>query len=105
MNSICSICSREYVYSRKSGHSKNKCNSCYVNKRRFSLKEKSVDYLGGCCSLCGYSKCVKALEFHHLDPSRKEFTISGSHSRSWGKIKNELDKCILLCANCHREKH
>lgn len=52
---------------------------------------------------CGYSKCIEALEFHHLDPTEKEFEISDR--RSWEALTAELDKCILLCANCHREYH
>jgi hypothetical protein len=49
---------------------------------------------------------MEALEFHHLDGSRKDFGISSKgYTRSWSKIRDELDKCILLCANCHREIH
>lgn len=56
--------------------------------------------------LCGYSKCIAALDFHHTDPSKKDFGISsGGYTRSFEKIKDELDKCILVCANCHRELH
>ena len=68
------------------------------------LKIKAVEYMGGKCSRCNYSNCIWALEFHHLNPSEKEFTISGT-SRGWDKIKDELDKCVLVCANCHREIH
>lgn len=50
-------------------------------------------------------KYLAALEFDHLDPTAKEFTISGNHCRSWDVIKRELDKCVLRCANCHRERH
>lgn len=55
--------------------------------------------------MCGYSKCKEALDFHHVNPNEKDFNISGSHSRSWEKIELELKKCVLLCANCHREIH
>jgi predicted HNH restriction endonuclease len=102
---ICNSCKREYVYSRKSGHTKTKCNTCLVNDRRFKVKEDCLNYLGNKCSICGYDKCKRALEFHHIDPSKKEFIISGSHCRSWEKIKQELDKCILVCSNCHAELH
>ena len=63
----------------------------------------SIEYLGGKCAICGYDKCLRALSFHHIDPSTKSFGISGNHCLSWEKIKNELDKCILLCSNCHME--
>lgn len=101
----CNICGRTFEYSRKKGGTKNCCNSCSVNKRRVGLKNKCLQYLGGKCSVCHYNKCERALEFHHLDASKKEFQISGAHSRSWSSLEKELDKCILLCANCHRELH
>ena len=76
-----------------------------TNKRR-QLKEKAVDYKGGKCCKCDYSKCIGALEFHHTDPNEKDFSMSvQGYTRSWEKIKKELDKCILVCANCHREIH
>lgn len=65
-----------------------------------------VEYKGGKCEICGYDKCVNAFDFHHLDPSKKDFGIAKSKSKKFDyKIKRELDKCQLLCANCHREKH
>lgn len=77
-----------------------------VKKRRKMIRLKAVEYLGGCCELCGYSKCLDALEFHHRDPSEKDFSISSrGHSRSWERVKKELNKCSLVCANCHREIH
>ena len=81
-----------------------KCASAAVQKRRDKVKKMSVEYKGGCCSICGYDKCIKALEFHHLDRDDKEFGISkNGHTRSWDRVKLELDKCILVCSNCHRE--
>lgn len=77
-----------------------------VSKRRKLLKEKAISYLGGKCINCGYSKCADALEFHHLDPTQKDFGISYKGiTRAWEKIQNELDKCILVCSNCHKEIH
>jgi hypothetical protein len=81
------------------------CRSCVTNRRRFEKKKKSVDYLGGKCVDCGYDRYIEALEFDHKDPSKKEFTISGNHCVSWERMKLELDKCELRCANCHRERH
>lgn len=58
------------------------------------------------CSICGYSKCMAALEFHHVNPSEKSFAISKAHSGySLEEILKELEKCILVCANCHAEIH
>ena len=67
-------------------------------------KLKAVEYKGGCCQICGYKKSIRALQFHHLYPSKKESQISGG-TRSFEKLKPELDKCILVCANCHAEIH
>jgi galactitol-specific phosphotransferase system IIB component len=81
---------------------KNRVDSVIDFRRR--VKQELVDYKGGECEICGYSRCIKALEFHHRDPAKKDFSISG---KSWGfeKLKDEVDKCVLVCSNCHRELH
>jgi len=79
------------------------CNSCATNRRRFALKLKTVAYKGGGCIRCGYKRCTAALDFHHRDPKGKIFNISGSHCRAWKVIVQELDKCDLVCRNCHAE--
>ena len=77
-----------------------------VQKWRLRQKQRAIDYKGGKCSACGYNKCPDALDFHHLDPTEKEFGLASSGiTRAWERVKKELDKCILLCANCHRELH
>lgn len=74
-----------------------------VAKRRKTLRLKAIEYKGGKCQSCGYNKCLEALEFHH-NRNRKNFGISNrGYTRSWEKVRAELDLCILLCANCHRE--
>jgi len=66
----------------------------------------AVEYKGGCCQVCGYDKYQGALEFHHKDPSEKDFSLSSKgHCKAWVKVKKELDKCVLVCSNCHREIH
>jgi len=76
----------------------------YTTRRRQKVMKMAIDYKGGKCIVCGYNKCTWALEFHHIDPKEKEFSISDKgYTRSWDKVKIELDKCVLLCANCHRE--
>ena len=58
------------------------------------------------CAICGYDKCDAALDFHHVNPEDKEFRIRTiSLQFKDERIIEELNKCILLCANCHREKH
>ena len=71
---------------------------------RKKTKQLLVEYKGGCCEFCGYNKCIEALEFHHIDETTKEFSVSGS-TKSLEKQKKEADKCYMLCANCHRELH
>jgi predicted HNH restriction endonuclease len=72
--------------------------------RRKTLRDKAVAYLGGQCRICKYDKCPAAFDFHHTDPMEKDFNISAGLT-SWERIQPELDKCVLLCSNCHREVH
>ena len=75
-----------------------------VDKRRKKNKELLVESKGGKCERCGYDKCIAALEFHHLDPSTKEFSLTGN-TYGLARQMKEAEKCILVCANCHREIH
>ena len=102
---VCQYCGKEYTCSRGRGHTRNTCNSCVSNRRRFSIKQRAIDLLGGQCKRCGYNRSSAALAFHHLDPKEKEFNISANHCRSWNVIEKEIKKCVLLCFNCHAEEH
>jgi transcription elongation factor Elf1 len=74
-----------------------------VAKRRRKIKLMAINYKGGKCKVCGYSKCPAALDLHHVS-GQKSFSISHKgYTRFWQKVKEELNKCILVCANCHRE--
>jgi 5-methylcytosine-specific restriction endonuclease McrA len=64
-----------------------------------------VDALGWCCQACGYSGYLNALQFHHIDPQKKELRLAYAYHRKWELVRSELDKCVLLCANCHAEEH
>ena len=68
-------------------------------------KIEAIKYKGGKCIKCGYDRCYSALEFHHRDKTQKEFCWSQMRNKAWATIIRELDKCDLLCANCHREEH
>ena len=71
---------------------------------RKKIKQYIDDYkLSRGCSVCGYSKCARALEFHHNGD--KEFGIANAVKNKYGlkRIKREMDKCIILCSNCHKE--
>ena len=77
-----------------------------VTKRRKKIREMAVEHLGGKCHLCGYNRSISALDIHHLNASKKSFGISQSGcTRSWERVKREIEKCVLICANCHREVH
>lgn len=100
------------LYKLRSNGKKNKiyrcakCTTEAVQRRRLKVKQLCLEYKGGCCQLCGYSRCSAALEFHHLNPNEKDFGIAANgHTKSFEKIKQELDKCILVCSNCHQELH
>ena len=77
-----------------------------VSKRRKKIRKMAVKYKGGKCIFCGYSKYVGALDFHHAENDGTNFGISAKgYTRSWERVRRELDKCIIVCANCHRELH
>jgi len=81
-----------------------RCRMERVAQRRRTIKRKLVEEAGGRCVICGYDRCQQVLEFHHLDPDLKEFQLSHNGvTRSLAKSRAEARKCILLCANCHRE--
>lgn len=93
-----------YQYKKSSSF----CKKCILEsntERRLQTKQKAVDYLGGKCTSCGYNKCLAALEFHHINPKDKDKDYFNYRGGFTDTLKTELDKCVLLCANCHREKH
>lgn len=110
----CNRCKREKnrseFYNRRSfsgitSYCKSCTNSQALERQRI-FKQKCIDYKGGKCIICNYNKCNAALDFHHLDPNIKDFTIAESRFTKFdNRIKLELDKCILVCSNCHREIH
>lgn len=92
------------------GRQKSRCKKCqgklneaYRIQRRIDI----LEYKGGKCSRCGYEKCRSALELHHRDPTQKDPQIfkRKSNVMKWERLIPELDKCDLVCANCHREIH
>ena len=84
------------------------CKSCVyeLQKARWiDKKRKAMELFGSKCSICGYDKCLGAMEFHHIDPNAKDANWNKLRLRSWDKIVKELKKCQLLCCRCHREIH
>jgi len=95
-------------HSVENGRDRYRCKKCSderVNAHRRKKKQWCIDYLGGKCQACGYNKFSGALEFHHRDPSQKEFQFSQYQRTTYERLKQELDKCDLLCSNCHKEAH
>jgi transposase len=94
----------EFVVTRRGYYRCARCRSAAVSKRRRRIKQILVAEAGGACALCGYDRCLAALEFHHLDPDEKRFELSRRGvSRSLARARAEAAKCMLLCANCHAE--
>ncbi len=58
---------------------------------------------GGCCAVCGYARAINNLCFHHVDPQQKSFPMTMARGKSEGGYREELAKCVLVCANCHGE--
>jgi DNA-binding CsgD family transcriptional regulator len=93
---------KKYVTTKKREKTITRSESVVMWRKR--VKQKLIDYKGGCCEICNYDKCIAALQFHHKNPKEKDFTISGK-SLSFDRLKEEVDKCMLVCSNCHAEIH
>jgi uncharacterized OB-fold protein len=97
-----------YRKPRESGGVTVYCKTCfntYTTERFRRRKKQAVAYLGGRCIDCGGVFPYHVYDFHHLDPTRKDVQFTVLRRRSWEAITQELDKCVLLCANCHRIRH
>ncbi|HIF57881.1 MAG TPA: hypothetical protein EYQ26_00055 [Rhodospirillales bacterium] len=85
------------------------CNNANTLGRQRGMKNKMLEYKGGKCISCGFDGHPAAFDFHHRDPKEKEFHPSKLRNTSWDKnydkITAELDKCDLLCKNCHAIAH
>jgi transposase-like protein len=79
------------------------CRSAAVVRRRARVREILIAEAGGRCAACGYDRHHGALQFHHIDPSTKAFTLRDGDTRSLARMREEASKCVLLCANCHAE--
>lgn len=101
----CDACRQKYQYDKRKQNGENPY--LQQKERGINKKIKAVLSLGGKCTSCGYNKNLAALEFHHIYPSTKEFALDLRvfSNLSDVKLNIELEKCVLLCANCHREVH
>ena len=96
---------RKYCFDCSPSYSKNGTSISCIRK---AIKKELIKYKGGKCENCGYNKCIDALQFHHKNPLEKSFEISDYKYlkiRPMQEYYNEVDKCKLLCTNCHIEEH
>jgi hypothetical protein len=111
-NKVCPRCNENlpieqfYIKSHTGNRRKTTyCKQCIINynyERELKFKIDVIKLKGGKCSKCGYDKNISALEFHHLDRNKKEFNFAHKSAMT-DKLLKELNKCILVCSNCHRE--
>jgi DNA polymerase II large subunit len=100
---VCKLCNKPFKdYQQRN---RTRCGSCNTKIRRFRAKAAAVKYLGGKCKKCGWEGNQAALQFHHKNSNEKEFNIGNVANKSWDVILQEMQKCILLCANCHAIHH
>lgn len=98
---ICSNCGKHRFQKTRN----NECSSCRSRVIRHKKKAELVRLMGGGCKICGYSRSMHAMDFHHLDASKKEGNISSLFASPMKEILRELKKCILVCCRCHSEIH
>lgn len=110
---ICAKCKKEkslllFGWRKNRNNYNSYCRDCEVNtvnKQRKAMKQRCIEYKGGKCFICGYDKCARALDFHHVNPKEKEFSLGWIRTNGWDTVKKELNKCVLLCSRCHMEIH
>ena len=106
----------EYSWANKElGYLQSECKKCenirktlWRKIRRDDNRARILHYLGGSyrCSRCGFSHSTSSpFDWHHLEGTIKEKSPMSMIHDNWKKLKKELDKCIFLCANCHRIEH
>lgn len=114
---ICTKCGKELPIEDFNWRNKNKgtrrseckyCHTAYMRAKYKAKKEEIQDLkIGLKCAKCGYNKCGAALEFHHVNPEEKSNTVARMTSNNYelDKVYKEIEKCVVLCSNCHHEFH
>jgi len=98
----CKYCEREFTQKNKKGCVV--CPSCDTTKRRWESRIELIQMLGGKCINCGFAGNPASLQFHHLDPREKKYSLNSKNLLRADRYE-EAKKCTILCANCHIEEH
>ena len=109
----CQYCGKNFQYYRDTSVIRKSCYDCIPQGQgndasliRRLIKKKAVEYKGNQCYCCHKSYPFVVYDFHHLNPKEKDFGLGDKTSTvKWDKVQAEIDKCILVCANCHRQIH
>lgn len=112
----CQVCGNKLIGKQKrycstlckGRHPDNRNNNYEAQQARGrKRKQEFVNQLGGKCQKCGYNKCLSVLSFHHREPDKKSFALDlrQMSNRKLSALQDEVDKCDLLCLNCHTELH
>lgn len=109
----CMYCGQTFDYYKTGSVERKACPDCIPDSERHNaslkrmlVKKKAVEEKGNKCALCGKTYPLQVYDFHHICPSEKDFNIGNKHATvKWEIVKKEIDKCLLLCANCHRLIH
>ena len=102
---VCIKCKKQFFYKFGRNSKIDICTNCIARERGILRKQALLEIAGTKCYICGYNRCIKALHFHHLDPKQKEVDIGRSLQGNFNKLVKEIEKTIVLCANCHAELH
>jgi hypothetical protein len=114
MKKTCSKCGEDksldefYIKDKKKGTYQSYCKPCLLTaqKQRWRLRKlDAIEHLGGVCADCGQQYPYQVYQFHHLTPGEKDFDWGKGRQMKWELVLEELDKCVLLCANCHILRH
>ena len=103
----CLLCGKIFRPKTPAANQRSCCYDCMPDGQQLHRSDfiaKIKESRGGACERCGYDTTTKALDFHHLDPNKKDFTISNGNFKLTEAIE-ESKKCVLICSNCHRELH
>lgn len=98
--------SRKYCFECSPSYPKGGSRANTIKALRKAMKKEAVKRFGEKCCICGYDKCIGALEFHHKNPNEKDFGLAANgNTHSWEEFWKEAQKCLLVCSNCHAELH